>query len=623
MALVNIRKLVSIRSMVCLALVFALLLVGSVSALSPEQKKLFQSGVLYFDYNASECNISGTNVSNGNVVVIGDSLTVGMRDAGELQKKLTDKGFTVSLIDARTSRPLAGEGLAQIQADKDAIASAGTVVMALGTNDAAGSADAFRTNVGQAIDDIRAINPNAQIYWVNLAGKMSNFKTAEFSTILAEQATAKNFTIVDWASIGAQYLPDNEVHPALAGGYPSMADLLANQLVLPTGGSISTAPLSEEANRGYNGEIIFNEAQMEAIRANQPFYEKAAQETGVPWQLIAVLHNREYGLKRENPANGQGVYQLFSYTNGGKNSNAFLPAGPISDEEFQRQTTLAAGIFKAISEGNNAANKPLEANNPAPNAVKDTFFGYNGRAGGYRQQAAALGYNPDTEGYEGSPYVMNKVDAARDPNTAAPGTWGQYKRDNGPIEYPANEDFGAWPQFSAIAGIASGGGGACGSSQIGGPVATKVVQIAEREYIAGGDRNLQASGEDDKYIVGDKSEPWCADFVSWVFKEAGSPFTGGVGEGGWQIPGVTSMMGWFQANAEYHAARSDYTPRVGDVVIYNESQNPYPQHVNIVVAVNTDAKTFTTIGGNERDGIRKSEQPFDANYITGFGTKTK
>lgn len=623
MALVNIRKLVSARTMVCLALVITLLLAGSVSALSPEQKKLFQSNILYFDYNAEECTVSGTNVANGNVVVIGDSLTVGMRDAGDLQKKLTDKGFSVSLIDGRVGRPLAGEGLAQIQADKDAIAGAGTVVVALGTNDASGSVDTFRTNVDKAIDDIRAINPNAKIYWVNFAGKMPNFKTAEFSAVLAEQATAKNFTVVDWASVGAQYIPDGDVHPGLNGGYPSMADLLANQLVLPTGGSISTAPLSEEANRGYNGEIIFNDAQMEAIRANQPFYEKAAQETGVPWQAIAVLHNRENGLKRENPANGQGAYQLYSYTNGGTNSNSFRPAGPISDEEFQRQTTLAAGIFKGISEGNNPANKPLEANNPAPNTVQDTFFGYNGRGPAYRQQAAALGYNPETQGYEGSPYVMNKVDAARDPNTAAPGTWGQYKSDGGALEYPANQDFGAWPQFSAIAGIASGGGGACGSSQIGGPVATKVVQIAEREYLAGADQNLQATGGDDKYIVGNKDEPWCADFVSWVFKEAGSPFTGGVGEGGWQIPSIYTMKAWFEQNGEYHSARSGYVPRVGDVAYYAEKLYPYPEHVNLVVAVNTDAKTFTTIGGNERDGIRKSEQPFDANYITGFGTKTK
>ncbi len=34
-------------------------------------------------------------------------------------------------------------------------------------------------------------------------------------------------------------------------------------------------------------------------------------------------------------------------------------------------------------------------------------------------------------------------------------------------------------------------------------------------------------------------EYWCADFVSWVYAQAGSPFTGGL-SGGWRIPGVDS-----------------------------------------------------------------------------------
>ena len=47
---------------------------------------------------------------------------------------------------------------------------------------------------------------------------------------------------------------------------------------------------------------------------------------------------------------GQGIYQLYTYTAGGTNSNAFLPAGPVSDDEFARQTDIATSIMKDMIE---------------------------------------------------------------------------------------------------------------------------------------------------------------------------------------------------------------------------------------------------------------------------------
>lgn len=388
---------------------------------------------------------------------------------------------------------------------------------------------------------------------------------------------------------------------------------------IPRSTQTPTAPLGEGGNRAYNGEVVVNEAQLEAIRANQPFYESAAQKENIPWQMIAVVHILESGLKRENPANGQGAYQLYSYSGGGSGPNAFRPTGPISDEEFQRQTDITAGIIRGMSEGIHQANKPLELDSPTIGAVGDTFFSYNGRAGVYKDQAAALGYDRESEGYHGSPYVMNKFDAARDPNTAAPGTWGQIKTDGGSLSYPTNQHFGAWTIFSVLTGI-TGGGGACGGSGFSGPLVERLVQIAEAEFIAGAGRDMEADKSYHKYSMG-RSEAWCAHFVSWVFNEAGSPFTGGWPED-WQYPGVSTMRAWYQENGEY-SPRDGYIPRVGDVVFYEEDQMPYPNHVNLVVAVNETERTFTTIGGNETNGIRKSEQSFDASYVTGFGTRTE
>jgi hypothetical protein len=72
---------------------------------------------------------------------------------------------------------------------------------------------------------------------------------------------------------------------------------------------------------------------------------------------------------------------------------------------------------------------------------------------GFTEEQAQLG--------EGSPYVMNKADAKRDPNKAPYGTWGQIKRDYGPIEYPANQDHGAYVMFVALHGGSIGDSG-CG-----------------------------------------------------------------------------------------------------------------------------------------------------------------
>jgi hypothetical protein len=43
-------------------------------------------------------------------------------------------------------------------------------------------------------------------------------------------------------------------------------------------------------------------------------------------------------------------------------------------------------------------------------------------------------------------------------------------------------------------------------------------------------------------------EAWCSEFVSWVYRVANDPFTGGY-EGGWMLKGSTGVRSWFQNNA--------------------------------------------------------------------------
>ena len=211
----------------------------------------------------------------------------------------------------------------------------------------------------------------------------------------------------------------------------------------------SGAGMVSGSNQNYAGATVITEEQLKAIEANRPFYEKSAEKYGFPWQLLAVIHKREHSLMRDNPGNGEGAYQLHSYTDGGQNANAFYPAGAISDEEFQRQTDIAASVIQSKIDA-------AHADVTTDAGIKKTLFYYNSASTTYINQAIALGFSEaDAKNGEGSPYVMNRFDEKRDPTvdpTRSNRTWGQIKSDGGSIEYPANSDFGAYVQYVAIGG---------------------------------------------------------------------------------------------------------------------------------------------------------------------------
>lgn len=215
----------------------------------------------------------------------------------------------------------------------------------------------------------------------------------------------------------------------------------------------------------YAGAQILSSAQQEALQANQPFYEAASAKVlaehgyNLPWQVIATLHYKEHGLQRDNPANGQGAYQLYSYTGGGNNANAFLPAGPISDEEFQRQTDLVAELV-ATSYGSG-----LDLTNS--DDVKRMFFKYNGAAQQYYDRAIAMGFSDEeARNGEGSTYVMNRYDARRDPASPemSPLWEGRFTHD-GQWDSSSTSDktFGAFVVYEAL-----GGSGFCSGELVSG-----------------------------------------------------------------------------------------------------------------------------------------------------------
>lgn len=197
-------------------------------------------------------------------------------------------------------------------------------------------------------------------------------------------------------------------------------------------------------NRNYAGATVWSSAELGAIDANRSVYEEAAAKYNFPWQVLAVLHSIETSLRKYNPTNGQGVYQLYSYTGGGLNNNRFMPSDSITDEEFRRQTNIAAEVVSGmVGDLNNENN------------VKRLFFQYNGASDKYIQKAIQMGFSEEeAKNGEGSAYVMNRFDARRDPTSGEMSAYwpGRYVKDGVYNESSTSEVFGAFVKYKALYG---------------------------------------------------------------------------------------------------------------------------------------------------------------------------
>ncbi|WP_454195330.1 CHAP domain-containing protein [Nocardia sp. Marseille-Q1738] len=139
------------------------------------------------------------------------------------------------------------------------------------------------------------------------------------------------------------------------------------------------------------------------------------------------------------------------------------------------------------------------------------------------------------------------------------------------------------------------------------PAQAGIVAVAEREFSDPGAGTKYAEGVD---------EAWCADFVSWVLREAGAPLAN-PHSGSWRIPGVYTLQEYYESAGRFVPVGSDYQPRTGDVLLYRES-SPFGQHTNIVLRA--DAGQVTTIGGNEFDEVRIHRFTLaDVPGVVGFG----
>jgi len=85
--------------------------------------------------------------------------------------------------------------------------------------------------------------------------------------------------------------------------------------------------------------------------------------------------------------------------------------------------------------------------------------------------------------------------------------------------------------------------------------------------------------------------PWCAMFVSWAAKQAGTP----LGDSGGGFASVDQMWAWAQRSGRAIPAGPGVVPQVGDVIVLN-------QHTGLVTGVAPDGRV-QTIEGNTSDRV--------------------
>lgn len=149
---------------------------------------------------------------------------------------------------------------------------------------------------------------------------------------------------------------------------------------------------------------------------------------------------------------------------------------------------------------------------------------------------------------------------------------------------------------------------------------SRIVAIAAREVGTkeeGGEDRGDRIVEYRKAVTGrgenpNTPEPWCNDFVSWVFRQAGAP----IGENGQGQDYVAYTMAWGKKVGRYYD-RGSRAPLPGDMVIFDyDAGNGKVDHIGIVEKVE-NGKVYT-IEGNASDAVRRNSYAVNSGSILGY-----
>ncbi|HEY4964573.1 MAG TPA: phage tail tip lysozyme [Candidatus Saccharimonadales bacterium] len=220
----------------------------------------------------SPATVEAAPTSN-QIYVIGDSLTVGMNDAG-LSGALTSNGWAVNKVDATVGYGVTSS-IINVRNDTERIKAADTVVVELGTNDEyeaapnGGPSIEFETKITNMIAAIRAINPTVNISWINIySTKYPGYQS--INKAIEKQSKVYGFKVIDWANEVTsnpalyQFDPELGVHEVTPNGYKTQVDFIASQIgnapapeAIPTTTTVP-APEAVPAPPAQPAQVAFN-----------------------------------------------------------------------------------------------------------------------------------------------------------------------------------------------------------------------------------------------------------------------------------------------------------------------------------------------------------------------------
>ncbi len=556
---------------------------GAGGSSAPAQSFIPQSGPLYF---------------------LGDSIGVGLKQAG-LEAQLTGSGYQPQM-NVSTSRSISGKGidagfktsgLEAIDGDANFIKTANTVIIELGTN----PENNFAGNLNTLVDKIKGLNANARIYLIDVAASpqaAQRIGAADTNKAIYTKASSLGTPVISRFKL---YYPNGDpqtyggatnpalpfdglgVHSTSAPDYQKLNDLVKTTLSSP---GISQPPTSSACcpaqgvsapgiapgaplTGNSNVEKIYNYLRAKGLTLNQAAGIMGNMKAESDFDPAAV----------EKGGTGIGIIQWSFGRNTALRQAAAAKGVPWQDLGFQLDymwQELTTSYKKSVLD-------PLLASVSVEDAVNIWLTKYE-------IPADIPGQRPVRTGFAYS--VLR-----------------QFGGSTGPIAV------GAPSNTTGGTGTTSPNCANGTTTTVGGTASNQIVAVALQEMAAGAS---ELNGGYLKYTDG-AQENWCADFVSWVLKQAGVPFTGGT-SGGWRIPAVNNVQAWFQAQNKYHAARSGYVPQPGDIIIFNQGTGSWPQHVAIVVAVS--GKSVTFIGGNQAKYYITKNTLNDYDYagVSGYGT---
>lgn len=344
-------------------------------------------------------------------------------------------------------------------------------------------------------------------------------------------------------------------------------------------------PMAEAQGTCGPGELVPASADvpasaMAAINSLKADYEFVANQEGLSWSLLASIDYREDGNDPDR-----------SMLGGEPIGTAAADSGQVSTskrDSIVRGARMLKGLASSVY---GVSLTPGSGGDD----VKKAVLAYN-RGSIYQRAGAAP---------ELSPYVMNQYDAAHKDMTWPPVSGEPLA---GQVEYGR---FGAFTLFTRLGGSA----GNCGLS------ANDIVRIAQQQIgLAETPDGCNCGEPIQKFLGSSAGEFWCADFVSWVYNEAGHPFTGGA-DGGWRIANVGVMHDYLAAHGRWFDATSAEDPAPGDVITFRDDE-----HVGIVESLD-DAGTPSdksddrvhTIEGNTTNMVARRDYGRVGDTIVGWG----